>query len=927
MFWFVVPETFSFGSVSLLTAFILAAISEKRPLKTIWYVFVNVATFAFVITNWMAALFATLIGKSSKRIEKILLYSFCLILLLWGVQKTMFTYTGFILEGPSETRHMLRDDSGGIFRIVPSFVYHTVIMPAFKITNDPARTKDEELSTILSTQFSDPGSGSAWGMAGVILWTLILAIGTSALFSLREQKKFRLLLGLVLCGQLGMHVIYGNETFLYALHFLVLLIPLAALGSLTKLRFLVRILVIMLIPCLAVNNYTQFLRAIEFLRNVGTQRQQAVAHMNYRADDPWPRGSGHVLLAYPGTEESDKAYYEPGGSFSPSVGSFGVSIWVLNDKGSLLQTSDTLPIKDIHQKFVETDQPVPAISADTDYYEALWSPLEPGKWALSLKQKRNDVQLQLVVRSVGPAGGPIYSLASDKNNLSVNGRWNIALNPFEGKVLLGDEIQADWVNQGASALILKSVKGWGYAKFLLPVGGSWTMTIIDPALKINTDLKYTTTRPSLQLSLPDEQFIASLNAQVAHLMMNISRLQTHPGDPMEYPYPVQREAAYELLALAKAGQLDAAKQLSVYLAENDFFGGTGPDADAPGLAIWVLTELADLLNNPQYDQLIWPHIRRKTEFIEHMLTTTTGQTYGTAQGVPTLKARSERFGWMLVTSEGVKDGLIKGKVEQHFPVFYVNAVSYLGLVNASDLADKVGASDDASRWRDRAAALKQSWKKVYAHSLQDQNNPRTYMNPLWPSQIAEDSREVLMKNLLQRWEKSRDKDGNFRYTVDKSYFAAGAAHQWLWLNDLEHTWKILRWFWNKQNSPGLYTWWETLEKGSTYNEWEKARGWVNPKVVTPHYGTAAQVLLLQIDMLGYIEKKADHSTIVIGAGVPAEWLSHPMEVKGLLLPHRTVDWAWDGKAMHVTIHGAGADIKLGPAFGADVPVQVTRTES
>ena len=47
--------------------------------------------------------------------------------------------------------------------------------------------------------------------------------------------------------------------------------------------------------------------------------------MAARPSDPWPRGRGHVLLAFPGTREEDKGYHEPGGSFSPGVRSFGLA--------------------------------------------------------------------------------------------------------------------------------------------------------------------------------------------------------------------------------------------------------------------------------------------------------------------------------------------------------------------------------------------------------------------------------------------------------------------------------------------------------------------------------------------------------------------------------------------------------------------------
>jgi hypothetical protein len=51
--------------------------------------------------------------------------------------------------------------------------------------------------------------------------------------------------------------------------------------------------------------------------------------MEIRPEDPWPRGAGHVILSIPGSREA--GYHEPGGSFSPGVGSFGVSIWVLEE--------------------------------------------------------------------------------------------------------------------------------------------------------------------------------------------------------------------------------------------------------------------------------------------------------------------------------------------------------------------------------------------------------------------------------------------------------------------------------------------------------------------------------------------------------------------------------------------------------------------
>jgi hypothetical protein len=90
--------------------------------------------------------------------------------------------------------------------------------------------------------------------------------------------------------------------------------------------------------------FAVLLCVIPVAAQISTPREQMLAAMRERPNDPWPRGVGHVPLAVPGSEEMQKSYHEPGGSFSPIVRSFGVSIWITSADGSIVQTSDSIPL-------------------------------------------------------------------------------------------------------------------------------------------------------------------------------------------------------------------------------------------------------------------------------------------------------------------------------------------------------------------------------------------------------------------------------------------------------------------------------------------------------------------------------------------------------------------------------------------------------
>ncbi|MBL4678828.1 MAG: hypothetical protein JKY70_21945 [Mucilaginibacter sp.] len=171
------------------------------------------------------------------------------------------------------------------------------------------------------------------------------------------------------------------------------------------------------------------------------QRQITLLEQAKRPQDPWPRGDGHILIAEPGSPLTQKGYEEPGGSFSPGPGSFGVSIWVYDKNQKLIATSDDIPIDKIQQAYVyKNNNSIPSVETVTPYYTCSWTYLEAGRWQFDFKNNsQQDYQYSIVTRSVGPAGGPLTTASWEGDRLLINHRYIITLNGNPKSVAVGNE--------------------------------------------------------------------------------------------------------------------------------------------------------------------------------------------------------------------------------------------------------------------------------------------------------------------------------------------------------------------------------------------------------------------------------------------------------------------------------------------------------
>jgi hypothetical protein len=261
MFWFVVPERTPWGSLSILLGLGIIGMAQYRKLSERWFTIASAITLSMTVTNWMVGILASLTYFSWRRTLRISVTAFCLVTLLWAVEKLAFPNTPFFLDNHREARYLFRRETGGPVAIFNCFCFHSVVMPAVRYAWVTSQSKHP----ILTVQLSRPGTGSPWGAVAVALWSALLGLGVWGATSIRDHPRLKTVLGLTLVGQLGLHLMYGTETFQYALHFGPLLVLLAAFSTLTRARWVALLLAGALLVCTGLNNSIQFTRAVRYL--------------------------------------------------------------------------------------------------------------------------------------------------------------------------------------------------------------------------------------------------------------------------------------------------------------------------------------------------------------------------------------------------------------------------------------------------------------------------------------------------------------------------------------------------------------------------------------------------------------------------------------------------------------------------------------
>ena len=177
---------------------------------------------------------------------------------------------------------------------------------------EPGFTRDWQTHHLnLSIERSELNWGSLTATIGIAAWIGLLMTGIFACVRAAADRAFRAALAILIGGQLALHMAYGDEIFLYSLDFAPLLVILAGIGCVSRLRSLVLFMAIIAIPCAAVNNGRMFYRTVRLFHD----------------DLVKPAGDAHMIVGMPHSADALKTIVESEGNFSPGSGSYGIYFW------------------------------------------------------------------------------------------------------------------------------------------------------------------------------------------------------------------------------------------------------------------------------------------------------------------------------------------------------------------------------------------------------------------------------------------------------------------------------------------------------------------------------------------------------------------------------------------------------------------------
>lgn len=644
-----------------------------------------------------------------------------------------------------------------------------------------------------------------------------------------------------------------------------------------------------------------------------------------------PRSDRCVFLGEPGAPEATKTTVEPGNAFSPGMGTFGVTWWLLfpdcrpvdplpgdePDGPGLFYAPETAPLASLRWSYEQGFLPIIHCETEVEGVAVRHTLFQDGtaaerSEAVAARLRLRNVgrtptraRVFIALRSLGPAGGPVRDLVVGDDDRSF---WLarrklplLVLDRLPDVVGCGIGDPAPFAREGnvPTEQEASDSDGWafGLARYDLELsaGESWQVCLDCPQPthgNLEAELPGTAVaRPEefesrlaahaelwrerlgkIELDVPDRQFRDAFFAGLQHMLTATVGDQARIA-PLAYPLPWLRDSVFIMRCFDLAGQSDIARATTEYCVRNDFFGGCGAEGDAPGEGIWALTQYYRISRDQGWLVSVYPAIRRKVDWLYRMRRATAPiQVF---VDTPTLAfTHTERASGVICLA--ARDGIIMGAMDHgvDFSLGWINQWAIGGLREAAFAARELDHDDDAAAWEAEAADLRAALVR-YAEAHPEYNeHDRTVINPLWPSRAFEDAPDLIAPAFDAWWTKHRGDGERFRPEPHWLYFELAQAHNALLLGQVERVWQVIRHRLTHQDLPGLFGWREGGDGVGTRNAVfgvtiiGQLRGCQRFESITPHGWSQAEMFLLQRAVL--VEEWQDG--LLLFGGVPADWL-------------------------------------------------------
>lgn len=265
VFWFAVPETFFYGSSTVLAAVLVAAVAGRRPVRDRWFVIGGVASLAMTVTNFVTGFLLAVTRRPWRRSAQIVLNVVALLTLLWAAEKRLYPNITFFFDEPDASRHLNTLTPTRAGQVTRVFFSHAAVMPRLELCHATHHRYEH-----LSAQGTPVMSADLAGGVATAAWIALLLLGLWATWSLTDQAPLRFVVAGSLIGTLAVHLVYGGETFLYSPHWWPLLIVVAALATRTQFRRVAIGLAAIFVLAGGVNNVSKWRQASEVFGGQGT---------------------------------------------------------------------------------------------------------------------------------------------------------------------------------------------------------------------------------------------------------------------------------------------------------------------------------------------------------------------------------------------------------------------------------------------------------------------------------------------------------------------------------------------------------------------------------------------------------------------------------------------------------------------------------